>query len=122
MTLERHFCRGFNAASGSFRLQRPADRTPSPRKQNRAAGIFHPDSHAEKGRRETASCAVILTGRRYEMLFWAVKERPQGCRRGDDGAGKTGRRGERGFTENQAIESGFATKSSPGNRLIRLYF
>lgn len=37
-------------------------------------------------------CTVIFIGRRYEMLFWAIKEKPQGCWCGDEGAENTSRK------------------------------
>lgn len=45
-------------------------------------------------------CTVIFIGRRYEMLFWAIKEKPQGCWCGDEGTENASRKtrcpGERG--------------------------
>lgn len=38
-------------------------------------------------------CTVIFIGRRYEMLFWAIKEKkPQGCWCGDEGAENASRK------------------------------
>lgn len=45
------------------------------------------EEECEEGNEEQGDwhCTVIFIGRRYEMLFRAIKEKPQGCWCGDEG-------------------------------------
>ena len=45
---------------------------------------------------------VIFIGRRYEMLFWAIKEKPQGCWCGDEGT--------RTLPERRGVQAGEGVK------------